>query len=76
MKLNPEMRPCSKVKTHKSKILYQHVPDASSTHWCGGCEAGKRNPLHNVGSKEFKPPENCCHSNYRYLHQKLLSIVL
>ena len=26
------------------------------------------------GAMEFKPPESCCHSNYRYLHQGLLSI--
>ena len=29
MKLNPDMRPCSDVKTHKLKILYYYVPDAS-----------------------------------------------
>ena len=26
-------------------------------------------------TKEFKLPESCCHSSYRYLHQRLLSIV-
>ena len=30
--------------------------------------------LHKVGAMEFKAPESCCHSNYIYLHQRLLSI--
>ena len=34
-----------------------------------------RRLLHKEGTKESKPPESCCHSNYRYLHQRLLSIV-
>ena len=34
-----------------------------------------RKLLHKEGTKESKPPESCCHSNYRYLHQRLLSIV-
>ena len=30
--------------------------------------------LHKVEVMEFKPSESCCQSNYRYLHQRLLSI--
>ena len=26
------------------------------------------------GTEEFKPPESCCHSNYRHLYQRLLPI--
>ena len=33
------------------------------------------NILHKVGTGEFKPPESFCHSNYRYLHQRLSSKV-
>ena len=43
-KLNPDMRHCGEIKTH----------------WCGGCEAGKGNLLHKVGTMEFKSPTSCC----------------
>ena len=33
-----------------------------------------RNIMLMVGLREHKPPESCCHSNYRYLHQRLLPI--
>ena len=34
-----------------------------------------RRLLHKEGTKGPKPPESCCHWNYRYLHQRLLSTV-
>ena len=34
-----------------------------------------RRLLPKEGTKEPKPSVSCCHSNYRYLHQKLLSIL-
>ena len=51
---------------------------------CGKCKFwdkvlwwGEKFPrlLHQEGTEEFKLPESCCHSSYRYLHQRLLSIV-
>ena len=50
-------------------------PGASKALWCSGCEAEKGNLLFMVGNEEFKPRESFCHSDYRYLHQRLLSIV-
>ena len=43
--------------------------------WCGGFQAGSRGIMDKDGTKEFKPPKNYCHSNHRYLHETLLSIV-
>ena len=48
---------------------------AFKANWCGGCEAGSGGMMHRNGTKEFKHPKNCSHSNHRYLHQRLLSTV-
>ena len=73
-KFNADMRPFGEVKK-QVKIILQYVLVALKSNWCGGCEAGSGGTMHEDGTKEFKPPKICCHSNHRYLHQRLLSIV-
>ena len=42
---------------------------------CSRCEAGTGGMMQKDGTKEFEPPKSCCHSNHRYLPQRLLFIV-
>ena len=60
------------VKKRKCKLckLYGYMAN-----WCSGCEAGSGGIMRKDWTKEFKLPKICCHSNHRYLHQRLLLIV-
>ena len=42
---------------------------------CNGGEPGRVDNYIQEGTKEFKLSESCCHSRYRYLLQRLSSIV-
>ena len=70
-KMNADMRPFDEVKKCKWKLFYY----VFKANWCGGCEASSEGIMHRDGTKELKPPKNCCHSNHRYHHETLLSIV-
>ena len=69
--MNPGMRHCGEVRTSQkyysknmSLMLLRQIVVADV----------KLAQLHKVEVMEFKPSESCCQSNYRYLHQRLLSI--
>ena len=51
----------------------RYVQTLFELNWYSRCDVNRGNLLHIAGSEELKPPESYCHSNYRYLHQGLLS---
>ena len=67
------MKHCAEVKTHKSKKYYSKNMSLILLRHIGVADV-RLPKLHKLGVMEFKPPESCCHSNYRCLHQGLLSI--
>ena len=73
--MNPDMRNCGEVRTRMLKMLkcYSKNMSLMLLRQIGVADA-KLAKLHREGAMEFKPSESCCQSNYRYLHQRLLSI--
>ena len=49
--------------------------NGSKDNWLSGWEASNRVYCTKTGLRNSSPLESCCHSNYRYLQQKLLPIV-
>ena len=74
MKLNPDMRPFDEVKN----VSVNYCSDVTSLSiWLIGVVDLKRAQEENFVRMGLRSssPKICYHSNHRYLHQRLLSIV-
>ena len=71
------------LKFHLMCVWWKNMSESYWTNLCASPEdwlvwwmcTRSRRLLHKEETEKSKPPESCCHSKYRYLHQRLLSIV-